>query len=124
MTANIHIPTNLEIPSKGRVILECIECGEPISWPVAPERIKRGESPLSAPAPGTMRLMTDPSLASVFVTSLASARVDTEPRVKMPRTCPNGHFVARVRTEPHELPHQVEYPASRVVARTFEDRNG
>lgn len=119
MTAKLH-QQNSEIPARGRVVLDCGTCGEPISWPVSVERFKRGEQPTGAPAPGFMRLMTDTSLEGLFVTSLESARIDTDPRVKMARTCPNGHFVAKVRAEPHDPPHQVEYPSSRVSARKLD----
>ncbi len=105
----------VSIPPRGRVVLQCVDCGAPVSWPVSLERLRRGEQPNEAPEPGTLRVLLDSTLNEIYLTALESARLDITERLKQPRGCANGHFVAKARTVPHQPPYQVEYDATRVV---------
>ncbi len=110
-----------EIPqttdTRTRVVFECAECSAPVSWPVTVDAIRRPVETLDEPTPGVARIGTDQHFGGVAVIGLDSARVDTGASIKQARNCPNGHFVARVRTTPHPAPHYAELPLERVVAR-------
>ena len=100
-----------------RVVFECAECSAPISWPVTVDAIRRPVETLDEPAPGVAKIGTSKQFGGVAVIPLESARVDTASSIKQARNCPNGHFVARVRTTPHPAPHYAELPLERVIAR-------
>ncbi len=101
----------------GKVILECAKCGAQVSWPVTVNPRRRAAMADTAPASGVLVLGTGRDFGEVAIVALASARVDTQPSVKQARNCENGHFVARVRSEPHPPPHVVEFPLERVSVR-------
>ncbi|MCP4962587.1 MAG: hypothetical protein GY925_25365 [Actinomycetia bacterium] len=102
-------------------MLQCIDCGAAVSWPVSLERLRRGEQPSEAPQPGTVRVLLDSALNEIYVTALESSRVNTTKRLKQPRDCTNGHYVAKARTVPHAPPYQVEYDATRVEPRAIDE---
>ena len=100
---------------KRRVVLLCAECGESVSWPVTVDPSRRTHH--DVPDSDTMRVTNDREWGPVAVTAVDSARIDINPGVKLARSCVNGHFVARVRTDPHTPPHLVEFPLDRVNLR-------
>ena len=105
-----------------RVVLQCAVCGESVSWPVTVEPSKRTH--VDAPDSGVLRVANDREWGPVAVTAVPSARIDISPSLKRARTCPNGHFVARVRTAPHAPPHIAEFPLDRVTLRNSGEEIG
>lgn len=110
------------LAGRRRVVLQCAECGESVSWPVTvePSRRSLGDEPES----GVLRVDHDRQWGPIAVTAVPSARIDVGHGVKLARTCSNGHFVARIRTQPHTPPHVAEFPLDRITLRNTGDPIG
>lgn len=102
------------VPARGRVVLDCIECGEAVSWPLTRERNSGSVTNIAAPEAGRLRVVEHIGEARWLITAIESARMPSVASVKQARTCPNGHFVGNMRTEPHDPPFHMQFATDRI----------
>ncbi|MDG2113441.1 MAG: hypothetical protein P8N02_12600 [Actinomycetota bacterium] len=98
-----------------RVVFACAECGEPVTWPVfeEPSRRRRGEH--QPPSEGRFRSTFRRDGIEVVLLPHTAARLAPNIGFKQARTCPNGHYVGDLRSEPHRPPWYLELRAAAVA---------
>ena len=101
-----------------RVVFECVECGDTISWPVSPEpRRKRGKPDTPVPDEGRYRETTRRDGTRIFLMHHTAARLEGWVGVKQARTCAEGHYIGNHRIAPHEPPWFLEVLVTAVSER-------
>ena len=110
----------IDVPPRGRLVLECIECEEPVSWPVTKERSSRSIDHARPPEAGQLRIIEPLGDSRRFITAIESTRMPTTASVKQARTCSNGHFIGNMRTEPHGPPFHMQFSAVHITWRLID----
>lgn len=110
-----HPGSAIDLPPTGRYVLECAVCAVAVSWPLSTEkRRRRTPDDLDPPTVGRLRDARRLDGRQVLVAAVESARLAAVTSLKQTRTCPNGHYIGTMRSEPHAAPWFMAYAADRV----------